>query len=149
MAAAGLVPSRVRGQLWGLWALFLASLALQLAIPHLVASREHPWHSGQTAVAGFVLALFSLTAAVSSFALRETLRESCRATPDPSSPSHVRSIRAMLLGLWARCFLIGAFGCLLAYGAASPSAAWPFVSAAAVLLVFHAPRPWLFTRPSP
>jgi hypothetical protein len=143
-----LAPIRVRRQLWGLWALFLASLALQLALPQLVASRQHPWHSGQTAVAGFVLALFSLTAAVSSFALREKLRESCRAAPDPSSPSHIASVRAMLLGLWVRCFLIGAFGCVLAYGAASPSAAWPFVSGATVLLVFHAPRPWLFARPS-
>ena len=54
----------------------------------------------------------------------------------------------MLLALWARCLLIGIFGCLLAYGAASPAAAWPFISAAAVLLVFHAPRRWLFTRPA-
>jgi hypothetical protein len=136
-----------RRQLWSLWTIFLASLALELAILHLVPGRQKPWHPAQTAVAGFVLALLALPAAVSTFAMREKLRE-VRATPGPDSPSGVSGIRATLLALWARCLLIGFFGCLLAYGAASPRAAWPFVAAGAALLVFHAPRHWLFTRPT-
>jgi hypothetical protein len=83
---------------------------------------------------------------VSTFALREKLREVREATPDSSGG--VASVRALLLALWVRCLLIGLLGCALAYGAASPAAAWPFISASAVLLVIHAPRHWLFTRPA-
>jgi hypothetical protein len=142
-----LVPLHARRQLWVLWAIFLALLALQLAIPQLVPSRQHPWHSGQRAVASFVLVLLSLTAGVASFARRERLREVRADAPDPSSAAGVARIRALLLGLWTSCLLIGIFGCLLAWGAGSPSAAWPFILAAAALLVFHAPRQWLFARP--
>ena len=136
----------VRRQLWGIWTIFLASLALQLAILHLVPGRQHPWHPAQTAVGGFVAALLSLPAAVSTFALREKLREVRDATDDPISPTSVARVRGILIAIWARSLLIGFFGCLLAYGAASLTAAWPFVSAAAALLVFHAPRHWLFRR---
>ena len=81
------------------------------------------------AVAGFVLALLALTAAVSTFAGRERLRQQAGATR-----------RVMLLTIWARCTLVGVFGSLLAYGAASPAAAWPFIAGGAVLLLIHAPR---------
>jgi hypothetical protein len=80
-------------------------------------------------VAGFVLALLALPAAVSTFAGREVLGEHPRDTS-----------RLTILTIWARCWLIGGFGGLLAYGAASPAMGWPFITGGAVLLLVHAPR---------
>jgi hypothetical protein len=137
-----LIPIESRRRLWALWAIFAAALALLVAIPHLVPSRPHPWYAAQIAVAGLVLALLSLPAAVSTFALRERLGEDRAAAPGPPAAA-----QPLLLALWARCVLIGVFGCVLSLGAASPAAGWPFAAAAAALLVLHAPRRRLFARP--
>lgn len=121
--------SGVRVRLWVVWALFAVALALLLTIPRFVPPRQIPWNAGQAAVAGFVLALLSLTAAVSTFAGREQLLEDARLTR-----------RLMLYTLWARCLLIGAFGAVLAWGSASPASAWAFIASGAALLLLHAPR---------
>jgi hypothetical protein len=109
--------------------LFAAALGFLPAIPRLVPTRPQPWDSAETAVATFVLALLALPVAVSTFAGRELLGEHPRDTG-----------RLMLLTIWARCWLIGGFGGLLAYGAASPAVAWPFIAGGAVLLLVHVPR---------
>jgi hypothetical protein len=127
-----------RHQLWATWAGFAALVALQLAMPRLLPTREIPWHAGQPAVAGFVLALLAMVAGVSSFALREQVRVLLAGAPDPGAV--FARVRVMLLDLWARCLAIGVLGSILAWGAASPVAAWPFVAGAAALLSFHAPR---------
>jgi hypothetical protein len=136
----------VRRQLWGFWAICFASLAVLLAISHLVPGRRLPWDPARTAVVSFVLVILSLPLAVSTFALREKLSTEA---PGPDSPGHATRVRATLLRLWARCLLIGLFGCLLAYGSGSPVAAWPYISASAVLLALHAPRHRLIARPPP
>ena len=128
-----------RRQVCVVWAGFAALLALSLAIPRLLPAREIPWHAGQAAVAGFVLALLAMVAGVSSLALREQVRVFLANEPDTSA-SRSR-VRLMVLDLWTRCVVVGALGSILAWGAASPVAAWPFVAGAAALLVFHAPRP--------
>jgi hypothetical protein len=120
----------LRRQLWALWLLALGLLACELGALYLAPDRVDPWHPAQTAVAGFLLALLGLTLGVSTFALRERLAE-LRAA------SEVRRTRLLL---WARCLVVGALGAVLAWGAASPAAALPFVAAAAALLVIHAPR---------
>jgi hypothetical protein len=134
-----------RRTLWLLWAGFLGLLALGLAASWLPA-RADPWHQAQTAVAGFVLAILALVAGVGTFALRESLvlRRVRVGTLDPSTPTGAARVGAMLLALWSICLLIGLFGFGIAYGAASPRAAWPYVAGAASLLVLHAPRDWLF-----
>jgi hypothetical protein len=136
-----------RRALWLLWAVFLALLALELAIPRLVPARPDPWHAGQTAVAGFVLSILALVAGVGTFALRESLvlRQLRLGSLDPRTRAGSVRVGTMLLALWTLCLLIGLLGGVIAYGAASPRAAWPYVAAAAVLLVLHAPRDWLFT----
>lgn len=138
-----------RRTLWLLWALFLGLLALSLALPGMLPSRPHPWHPAQAAVAGFVMALLSLAAGVGTFSLREswTLREIRAGGLDPRTPAGFARVRRMLLALWSLCLVIGLLGSMLAYGAALPSAAWPYVLAAAALLVLHSPRDWLFTIP--
>lgn len=143
--------TRSRAALWSLWALCFALLALELALAHGMPSRASPWVRAQTAVAGFVLSLFSLVAGVATFAVRETfaLRPIRRGELDPETPAGFAHVRATLLALWALCLLIGLLGDLLAYGAASPRAAWPYWGAAAALLVIHAPRRHLLTRPAP
>jgi hypothetical protein len=138
-------PIAMARRLWVLWSICFAALAALLAVAHGVAGRPRPWHPAQTAVAGFVLALLALALGVSTFAAREKLAEIRAATPAPASLARTRGL---LLALWTRCLVIGAFGCLLAYGGGSPVTAWPFVSAAAVLLVLHAPRAGLFTPPA-
>jgi O-antigen/teichoic acid export membrane protein len=97
-------------------------------------------------VVSFVLVILSLPLAVSTFGLREKLSAEA---PGLDSPGSATEVRATLLRLWARCLLIGFFGCLLAYGSASPAAAWPYISASAVLLALHAPRQRLIARPPP
>jgi hypothetical protein len=138
--------SAPRWALWILWAVFAALLALELRIAHVLPPRPHPWYDAQVAVAGFVLALLSVLAAVGTFTLRETLamREIRRGSLDPNTPDGFARLRGMLVVLWTLCLVIGLLGCGLAYGADSPRAAWPYVFAAAVLLVLHAPRRWLF-----
>jgi len=138
-----------RRTLWLLWALFLASLALSLALPRILPSRLHPWHPAQAAVAGFVMALLSLAAAVGTFSLRESwvLRDIRAGALDPRTPAGFASVRRMLLALWTLCLVIGLLGSVVAYGSALPDAAWPYVLAATALLVLHAPRGWLFTTP--
>jgi len=135
-----------RRALWVLWAAFAALLGLELAFAYFVPSRLHPWYDAQASVAGFVLALLSLVAGVGTFTLRESLalREIRQGALDPSTPAGLARVRGMLLVLWTLCLVIGLLGCGLAYGAASPRAALPYVVAAAVLLVLHAPRHWIF-----
>ena len=135
-----MVAIEARREAWGLWVVSVALLAVELAVPYLVPSRRDPWQGAETAVAGFVLALLSFPAAVSTFALREQLADAAAA--------RVARVRFLLLALWGRCLLIGLFGCVMAYGAASPAAAWPFAAGAAVLLVLHAPRHSLLAPPA-
>jgi hypothetical protein len=143
-----MVSTSIRVKIYSLWALCLALLALTHAIPGLVPVRPDPWNAGETAVAGFVMALLALAAGVSTFAARESLRDLRAATSDPPPPESVARVRLLLTSLWGRCVLIGVLGALLAYGAGSARAAWPFTAGAAVLLALHAPRPWLFRRPT-
>jgi hypothetical protein len=132
------MATEARRELWGLWAGFAVLLALTMELPRLLPGREIPWHAGQAAVAGFVLALLAMVAGVSSFALREQVRAVLVSGLDPGA-SRSR-VLLMLLDLWTRCIAVGALGSVLAWGAAAPRAAWPFVLAGAALLVFHAPR---------
>ena len=136
----GLATSNIHRQLWSLWACCLALLALEVAAPHLVAPRQNPWAPAQTAVAGFVLTLLALTAAVSTFATREELDEDSEGGAGAAPSADVAGIRATFFWLWARCLLIGLFGCAIAYGAASLAVGWPFLVVALVLLLIHAPR---------
>ena len=93
-----------------------------------------------------MLALLALVAGVGTFTLRESLalREIRSGALDPNTPAGFARVRGMLIVLWTLCLVIGLLGCVLAYGADSPRASWPYVFAAAVLLVLHAPRRWLF-----
>jgi len=138
-----------RGSLWAIWAACVALLGLELALPALLPLRADPWYPAQTAVAGFVLTLLALLAGVGSFTLRETLaaREVRLGTLDPNTPEGFARVRAMLIVLWVLCLVIGLLGSLLAFGAASPRAAWPWALAAGGLLAWHAPRGWLFRGP--
>src|SRR5262245_27752644 len=136
-----------RWALWILWAVFAALLALELRVAYVLPPRPHPWYDAQVAVAGFVLALLSVVAAVGTFTLRETLamREIRRGSLDPNTPDGFARLRGMLVVLWALCLVIGVLGDLLAWGAARPRAAWPYFIGAGILLVLHAPRGWLFS----
>jgi len=134
-----------RHALWILWAGFAALLALELAFAYFGPSRLRPWYDAQASVAGFVLALLAMIAGVGTFTLRESLalREIRQGVLDPSTPAGIARVRGMLVVLWTLCLVIGLLGCALAWGAASPRAAAPYVLAAGILLVLHAPRRWL------
>ncbi len=120
--------------LWLAWAVYAAIVAAELAVPFFMQPPPDPWNSAQTAVAGFVLALFSLAAGQGTFALRESLAGAAQGR------------LARFLTLWSLCVLIGFFGSLIAWGSGNPAAATPYVVAAAALLVLHAPRPRLLAR---
>jgi hypothetical protein len=133
---------RWRPYAWILWGAFLGAVAFELVLPGLLPHRQQPWDAAQTAVAEFILAIFSLVAAVGTFTIRETfaLGPIRRGSLDPSTPAGFVRVRATLIVLWSLCLLIGLFGSTLAYAAGNPAEAWPYVAGAAVLLVFHAPR---------
>ena len=134
--------------LWIVWALALAAVGVLAFVPGVVPVRAMPWHAGQIAVAQFVLAIFALTAGVGSFALRESLalRDLRSGALDPATEAGRVRLHRMLWALWTLCLVVAGLGCVLAWGAASRAYAWPFCAGAALLLVIHAPRAWLFTR---
>jgi hypothetical protein len=141
--------SNFRRTLWLAWSVCAAILAVEVAIPYLAPPRPDPWHPAQTALAGFILAIFSLAAAEGTFALRESLvvRDAPPAEIGVRSLAGVANVRvARFFTLWALCALIGFFGALVAYGSANPAASTPYAVAAAVLLAVHAPRPKLLAR---
>ena len=141
--------TRWRPYAWILWSACVGVLALEIVLPRVLPSRPQPWDAAQAAVAEFVLAIFSLVAAVGTFTLRETLALGPvrRGSLDPSTPAGLARLRATLAVLWLLCLLIGSFGSLLAYATANPGQAWPYIAGAAALLVVHAPRAWLLESP--
>jgi hypothetical protein len=138
-----------RASLWLSWALFVAALALELALAYRVSGRPDPWHAGQTAVAGFVLALIATALGVWTFALRESLamRDLRAGRLDPATPEGISRLHQMLLVLWFVCLLVGLIGSVVAWGSASPTASWPYLAGAAALLAVHAPSERLLTGP--
>jgi len=136
-----------RASLWLFWALFLGALALEPLVAERVSARPDPWYAGQTAVAGFVLALIAVALGVWTFALHEALAQGDRAGLDPSTQEGFFRLRLRLLALWFLCLLIGSLGTGLAWGSASPVLSWPYIAGAAVLLLVHAPRGKLVTGP--
>jgi len=139
-----------RTSLWILWAALFSFLAVYVALARVLPPPAVPWYDAQTAVVGFVLAIAALAAAVGGFALRETLalRHLRSGALDPASAVGFARLRLMLLLLWGLADLVGAFGVIVAWGAASPRLVWPYVLGAAALFVLHAPRRWLFERPA-
>jgi hypothetical protein len=136
-----------RRVLWILWAAMLAWLAVALALP-LRLPLPDPWNAGEAAVAIFVLSILALVAGVGSFAIRESLalRDLRSGALDPGTPAGFAQLRRALLVLWALCDAIGILGFLAAFGSASPRVALPYTAGAALLLLLHAPRAWLFER---
>jgi len=104
-----------------------------------------PYGDAGTRVLTFVVSLLAMTAAVGSLAARESLvrRISSRAV-DPHSPREATRVRRTLLGTWVLCLVVGWLGTFLAWSAAKPTLACPYLVAAATLLMFHAPRAALF-----
>jgi hypothetical protein len=140
-----------RSTLWTLWAAIVALLVLDaLALARVLPTRADVWYEAEASVAQLVLGLLALVAGVGTFALRETLvlRDLRSGALDPNTPSGFRRVQRMLVALWSLSLVIAAFGNVLAWGAARPMAAAPFLIGAAVLLAIHAPRLWLFARPA-
>lgn len=138
-----------RSTLWMFWAAIAASLAIDaIALVQLMPARVEPWYEAETSVVRLVLGLLALVTGLGTFALRETLvlRDLRSGALDPNTASGSARIRRMLVALWSLCLVIALLGDVLAWGSARPIAAAPFLLAAAVLLVVHAPRGWLFAR---
>jgi hypothetical protein len=140
-----------RSTLWMFWAGIVALLALDaLALPTLLPTRADVWYEAEASVAQLVLGLLALVTGVGSFALRETLvvRDLRSGALDPNTAGGFQRVQRTLVALWSLSLVIAALGNVLAWGAARPLAAAPFLIGAAALLVVHAPRGWLFARPS-
>ena len=131
-----------RTALWILWAACLLALVGIGVASQRVPLPGRAWVQAETAVAGFVASLMALCAGVGSFAVRETYlsRHIRSGALDLDSPAGFARARAILFLLWLLCLAVGALGGALAWRAASPGPAWPYMLAAAVLLLIHAPR---------
>jgi hypothetical protein len=141
-----LSPMRSRGEVrWLIWLLMMVLLALAAATPFFVSPTPTPYGDAATSVLTFVVSLLAMTAAVGSLAARESLVRgiSSRAV-DPQSTRDAARILRTLLGTWALCLVVGWLGTFLAWSAAKPALAWPYLIAAATLLMFHAPRAAVF-----
>ena len=140
-----------RSSLWLLWVAYVALLVLDaFALAGLLPTRADTWYDAEASVVQLVLGLVALVVGIGTFALRETLmlRDLRSGALDPNTAGGFMRVRRMLFALWSLCLVIAGFGNVLAWGAARPIAAAPFLVAAAVLLVLHAPRGWLFARPA-
>jgi hypothetical protein len=137
-----------RGPLWGIWAGLAGTLAIWPALPELIGHRADPWYAAQSAVAGFVLALLSLAAALGSFALREALvfRDVRERRLDPSTPAGRDALRLRLVALWLLCAVIGSLGGIMIWYSDRLALGLPYLAGSAVLFVVHAPWPWLLDR---
>jgi hypothetical protein len=128
---------RSRVSLWLVWAVLLSSLVVWLALPRLVAPRSQPWSAAETAVAGFVLAIFALVAGVWTFSLRESLLR---------SPEGRAAAGRRLVALWLLCAAVGLLGAIMIRYTGSLSAGAPYLAGAAALFAIHAPRARLLAR---
>ena len=137
---------RSRGEVrWLLWLLMVVLLVLSAATPFFVSQTPAPYGDAGTSVLTFVVSLLAMTAAVGSLAARESLVRgiSSRAV-DPHSPREAARVLRTLLGTWVLCLVVGWLGTFLAWSAAKPTLAWPYLVVAAALLTFHAPRAAVF-----
>jgi hypothetical protein len=141
------VPGSSRS-LWLLWGALFATLFGWLAMPWWVPHRADPWHDAQTAVAGFVLAIFALVGGWATLAVRESLvdRELREGRIDPDAPAGRAQLRLRLLALWALCAAVGSLGAPISYYSDRPETAWPYLAGAAVLFLIHAPRAGFLRR---
>jgi hypothetical protein len=130
------------GVLWLLWAALLATLAAWLAMPRLGLHRADPWDAAETAVAGFVLAIFALVVGFGTLAVRESLvfRGVRDGRIDPTTPDGLYQLRLRFFALWLLCALVGAFGAVMEYGSGRPAIGWPYLAGSAALFALHAPR---------
>jgi hypothetical protein len=125
----------------------LGSLALVAAAPFLVGPTQAPYSEAGTAVLAFVLSLLAMTAGVGSLAVREALvRGAWAGALDPRTSQGASRMLRNLLGAWVLCLIVGSLGSVLAWASARPTLGWPYVLAAAALLLFHAPRAVIFGR---
>jgi hypothetical protein len=140
-----------RGTLWTPWAAIVAALALDAwAIAAWLPVRLDVWYDAEIYVARFVLGLLALVTAVGTFALRESLvlHDLRSGALDPNTEGGLARIRRKLAALWLLCGGVAVYGNVLAWGSARLTEAVPFLLAAALLLVLHAPRSALFRRPA-
>jgi hypothetical protein len=137
---------RSRGEVrWLLWLLMGALLALSAAAPYVAGPTPSPYGDAGTSVLTFVVSLLAITAAVGSLAARESLvRGIASRAIDPQDPQNEMRILRTLLGSWALCAVVAWLGAFLAWSAAKPPLAWPYLVAGAALLIFHAPRAAVF-----
>jgi hypothetical protein len=135
---------RSRSSLWLLWAVLLATLAVWLALPRLVAARPAPWSAAEAAVAGFVLAIFGLVGGVWSFALRESLLR--EGGLDPDAPGGLARGVRRLGALWLVCAGVGVLGAIMIRYTGSLAAGLPYLAGSAALFVVHAPRAGFLAR---
>jgi peptidoglycan/LPS O-acetylase OafA/YrhL len=133
---------RSGGLLWLAWSALFATLLGWLVLPSFGPHYADPWYEAQAAVAVFVFAILSMVAGVGSFAMRESLvlRDVREQRIDPSTEQGRVQLTRRLVALWTLCALIGVLGALLAYYTDEPRLGWPYLGAAGVLLVIHAPR---------
>ena len=138
---------KTSGGLWLLWLAMLALLAVTAAAPFLIGPTQTPYSDAGTSVLAFVLSLFAMTAGVGSLAVRESLvRGVWAGAVDPRTPQGGTRVLRDLLGAWVLCLIVGGLGSILAWASGRPTLGWPYLLAAAALLVFHAPRAVIFGR---
>lgn len=119
----------------------LAALAASAVLAFLARPAEPLWEDERTTVLSFALLLIAMVAGIGSLALRETLvRSISSGTLDPSSPQGGAYARRVLHRTWALSVLVAFFGFCVAWVSADALRALYYSLAAAVLLVFHAPR---------
>jgi hypothetical protein len=134
-------PPEISARLRLAWALALALVLASAVVPAVAGPAEPRWTHERTVVFTFALTLIAMVSGIGSLALRETLvRTLARGGVDPRTPQGAGYAAAMLQRAWALCGAVGLLGGFVAWVAAAPAFAIPYVAGATALLLFEAPR---------
>lgn len=128
-------------QLWVVWACLIVSLSIYGAMPLLLPPPQEPPPQPQAVFIG-ALALVGLMTAAATVLLRRfaLLRPTRAGTLDITTKAGAARFSAISMLAWVLSESIGVYGLVLFFLYRVPTLLYPFLSAAVLLLIIHAPR---------
>jgi hypothetical protein len=131
-----------RHQSWLVWGSLLMSLFIYGAMPYLIPPLPHT-PPEPLRVLVMALAVVALLEGLATLAMRHfLLLGPVRAgTLDPETPAGAGRVWTLRILCWVLSVSIGIYGLVLFFLYRQTSLLYPFLGAAAALLIIHAPRP--------
>lgn len=136
-------------QLWIVWGVMLGTLVLYAAMPLLLPAPTGTPSEPQPIFVG-ALAFFALFGGLATLVIRRVglIRPARDGSLDVHSPAGGARFFSMSVITWALSEAVGIYGLILFLMFRRPSLLYPFLAAAALLLLVHAPRTSPLTPPA-